>query len=578
MNAAVAVDTEWGYRDGRRDCESALEPVVLCARVLPSGKEYSFRGRDGGLEAFVADHADDLWVAHSATAEMKYLLRLGIRLPSRWFCTMTAYRHLYNAPGQRDSSLVAALTAARLESLIPFNKTEIREQILELKFADADIASIVDYCFADVRATAAIFERWVARVNPERMQYWAEYLVAVARMELRGVPMDTIAMRAVVRNRQHVEAALRAKINATAPLYHAEGSFSRKAFLKWAARRGICWPRKRSPTTGRPYLPINDETLEAMEFRDPFIGELRQVRKFLKSLGRRSIKVDGRTQRHYFSTMPFRTITGRNQPTRFVFAAAKWLRWLVVPQDGNHVLVYADYAAQEIGIAAAMSGDAAMQEMYAAGDPHIAFAIMAGAAPAGATKATRPEIRKAYKTVNLGVLYQQTEYGIADRLGISTDEAARLLAQHRQLFHAFWSWSGRVQSAAYHRRYATTRMGWRARVTADSNFRTWGNFPIQATGADIMRATTIGLDRQKVQVLAIVHDGWLLACRREELPNLTRAIEAARRFACDAVLDGFALKVDTTVHEDRFRDEDGAAMWNFVQAALPKEKPYVAAE
>ena len=73
---------------GRRDCESALEPVIRCARLLPSGMDFSLRGRDDRFASFVDTHHDRMFVAHSATAAMKYLIRLGIEPPVSRFDTV----------------------------------------------------------------------------------------------------------------------------------------------------------------------------------------------------------------------------------------------------------------------------------------------------------------------------------------------------------------------------------------------------------------------------------------------------------------------------------------------------------
>src|SRR5262249_45502267 len=147
----------------------------------------------------------------------------------------------------------------------------------------------------------------------------------------------------------------------------------RNAFLRWAKRVGIRWPIKRSDVNGRLYHPIDDDSLKSLECRHPFIAELRQARKTLKSLSNQRLLIDWPTSRHYFSTIPFRSVTGRNQPRHFVFGCPKWMRWLVLPPSADHVLVYVDFSAQEIGIAAALSGDSAMHQMYAAADPHMAF-------------------------------------------------------------------------------------------------------------------------------------------------------------------------------------------------------------
>src|SRR6202008_4761107 len=85
----------------------------------------------------------------------------------------------------------------------------------------------------------------------------------------------------------------------------------------------------------------------------------------------------------------FRSRTGRNQPsnTKFIFGPSVWLRGLIKPPPG-HAVAYVDWRQQEFGIAAALSGDVAMQAAYRSADPYLAFAKQAGAVPADATKTT----------------------------------------------------------------------------------------------------------------------------------------------------------------------------------------------
>ena len=111
------------------------------------------------------------------------------------------------------------------------------------------------------------------------------------------------------------------------------------------------------------------------------------------------------------------------------------MRHLMVSRDPEEILVDYDFVAQEVCIAADLSGDEAHEaNVSGTDDCHMEFAIRAGAAPAGATKATHREIRKQYKTVNLGVLFGQSAYGVAKRLGISQRQAQKIIADHKRLF------------------------------------------------------------------------------------------------------------------------------------------------
>ena len=91
--------------------------------------------------------------------------------------------------------------------------------------------------------------------------------------------------------------------------------------------------------------------------------------------------------------------------------------------------------------------------------------------------------------MNLGTLYGQTAHGIAHRLGVGLRQAERLLADHRALFPAFWRWSERIVQGSIDRGWIRTPCDWRSKAPFLSNERTWMNWPMQATGGDIMRLT-----------------------------------------------------------------------------------------
>ncbi len=278
--------------------------------------------------------------------------------------------------------------------------------------------------------------------------------------------------------------------------------------------------------------------------------------------------MDWVTGRHHFDVMPFATVTGRNAPRGFIFGMPKWFRFLIVPESPEHVLAYVDYTAQEIGIAAALSGDPAMAAMYLSNDPHLYFASLAGAVPSQARKEDYPEIRKKYKTVNLGVLYGLTPRGTAMKLGISFQEAEELHKAHRRLFPGFWKWSERRIVMALHRGSIRTRLGWQASVPPESNDRTWANWPMQATGADIMRLTVMYMDEAGLALLAPVHDGFLLSCRRDAVDATREQVDYACASAVEHVLPDFKLKWEVSIHEERFIDLDGQPLWDTVQGFL----------
>ena len=577
------IDAEWGFSQGHTNDHgdfvpkiSSWSPVVFCAVGFHSGRRLHFWGRDPQLLQFFHNHSTDLFVSHYFPAEMSYLLRLGIPLPAHGFCTYTGWRRLSNSSERIGASLLTMLQALGCTHRLPEYKSELQQKILQLNFDPsnpADRTEIINYCFEDCDDCGIAYHKIADQIDPVAMNYWCNYHKAISKMEIRGIPIDYHTASLILRSRWAITDYLIVQVNKTWPVY-VDGSFNRKSFLAWCTRQNIVWPSKRSDVTGRLYRSFDDETLKDMEALNPFIASVRQTRKTINAFKRRvSISIDGTTKRHYFSTSPFVSITGRNQPRNFLFAQPKWMRWLVIPPGPDTVLVYVDYSSQEIAIAAALSSDPAMRKMYVSNDAHMWFAIQAGAAPPGATKQTHRTIRNLYKRISLGVLYGLTGYGAAYRLQISLEQAQAIIDQHRDLFTVYWDWSERMVQNAFDRGIILTKCGWGCKVPQDSNPRTWRNWPIQSTGADIMRLTAIYLDQMGVQLLATIHDGFLMVCKRNELDDLISAVNKACAMAVQQVLSDFPLRWDIHTYGRRFEDEDGEPLWRLLVSALKELYP-----
>ena len=138
----------------------------------------------------------------------------------------------------------------------------------------------------------------------------------------------------------------------------------------------------------------------------------------------------------------FRSRTGRCQPsnTKYIFGPSVWLRGLIQPPEGWGV-AYIDWCQQEHGIAAVLSGDAAMQAAYLSGDPYLEFAKQAGAVPADATKKTHSAAARAVQAMRAGrgLRHGSEEPGAADRQARIV--ARDLLRAHRETYRKFWAWS-----------------------------------------------------------------------------------------------------------------------------------------
>jgi hypothetical protein len=402
----------------------------------------------------------------------------------------------------------------------------------------------------------------------------AEFCLHLARMELRGIAVDMSTWFALAENRQAVIDHFTAEVNAQYPVF-VGSTLSRERFFGWCAANGIGWPLTYDPSTHRKRLSLDQKIMDNMRSRHPFIDDVANARNTVCQLTNRTLAVDETLGRHFFGEIPFGASTGRTSFKGFLLSAPKWMRSLVVPTSPDHTLLSVDYSAQEFLIGGWLAHDDAMIAAYASGDPHMGLAIRAGAAPPGATKDTHDAVRKVYKVINLATGYGQTEYGIAEKTGMFRAQALALLEQRHKAFPAYTAWTDSYVVRAFKDGECWTAQRWRRRVTRGDKRRSVANFPVQGTGADLMRLTVIHLSEAGLRLLATNHDSFLIECTRGQVAPTRRVIDECLRAAVEEVLPGAGDAMRWTVDEfsERYQDSDPDSLrrWQEVQDVLGRK-------
>jgi hypothetical protein len=398
-------------------------------------------------------------------------------------------------------------------------------------------------------------------------------MAAAARMERNGVPIDTENLSLLKHCWSGIQDQLIAGIDRHYGVFDGR-AFKIDRFSAWLARNNIPWPRL---PNGR--LNLSDDTFREMARAYPAVAPLRELRAALSQMRLSELAV-GRDDRNRTMLSAFRARTGRNQPsnTRFIFGPSVWLRGLIRPPPG-HGNAYIDWQQQEFGIAAALSGDPLMLDAYRSGDPYLAFAKQAGAAPADATKATHKALRDLFKQCVLAVQYGMGAEALAQRIGQPPIRATELLRCIERPIAFFWAWCDRVLDHAMLRSSLQTAFGWRVRVTAASNERSLRNFPMQANGAEMLRLACCLGTEQGIEVCAPIHDAVLICAPLERLEADVVQMREAMRQASRVVLDGFELGTEAVIvrYPERYTDERGAAMWDRVMGLIDQQQLRVAA-
>jgi hypothetical protein len=459
---------------------------------------------------------DALFVTYDAPAQLGCHLALGWPLPSRVLDLHAEFRCLTSGLDVPNHDLPGALAC--------FNLTEGPDPLQRL------------------------LDAMLPRLDVPRALLRGRYTAAMARMERTGVPID---METLTRLRDNWEAVRGRLIEGVDRGYGGgffrDGKLKGRRWAAWAASRGISWPRD-----GEDEPLVDLDTLRGMAKLHPEVRPMARLWSTLQALlpvsdGRLAVGPDGRNRT---PLRPFASKTGRNQPStaEFAFGLAGWLRGLIRPADGT-ALAYVDYAQQEFGIAAALCGDAKMQEAYRCGDPYLAFAKQAGAVPADATKHSHRDERELFKQCVLGVSYSMGAMTLAERLGDGKrlGRAQRLLALHRRTYPTYWAWSAAVGKLASKQGRLTTVLGWTLNAPKGSRWRSVRNFPLQANGAEMLRLACCALTETGVRVCAPVHDALLIEAPVGEIDRAAAACREAMRKASEVVLPGFPLRTDCMV-------------------------------
>jgi hypothetical protein len=557
------VDFEYGAPSGERP-----QPVCMVAVEFVTGR--TVRWWKDELEASAAPpYPTDrgvLFVAFYAAAELSCHLVLGWPLPERVLDLYAEFRNLTNGrPLPGGSGLLGALTWCGLDAMGAAEKESMRDLALRGgPWTPEERVALLEYCEHDVRALERLLPAFLPRLHTPYALLRGRYMKAVAQMEHRGIPIDVPTLTRLRDRWPTVHQGLVARVDRDFGFFDGL-TFKRDRIARYLAAKDIAWPHLESGQ-----LKLDDETFKTMALLHPQFSPLREVRK-MRSLLRTFDLAVGRDGRNRCMTSAFRARTGRNQPSnsKFIFGYPSSLRRLIRPAAGTG-LAYVDWSQQEFGIAAALSGDSTMVAAYSTGDPYIAFAKQAGAAPEWATKATHGRIRELFKHCALAVQYGMGATSLAERTRLSHVEAADLLRAHRETYPQFWKWSDRTVDRANLLGGLYTAFDWRIAAGSRSNPRFLRNFPMQANGAEMLRLACSIATERGIGICAPIHDAVLIEAPEGELEAAAEAMQVAMAEASSIVLGGFALRSDVkfTRYPNFYEDCRGQEMWTMLQDIL----------
>ncbi|MDE6399223.1 MAG: DNA polymerase I, partial [Clostridiales bacterium] len=318
---------------------------------------------------------------------------------------------------------------------------------------------------------------------------------------------------------------------------------------------GIPYPKKGAKTwnTNAEILEQLDPsyTIVPLVLRYRFISKLNST--YIDGL-RKLIDAQGTVHTEFRQTL---TTTGRlssvepnlqNIPVRE--EDGKILRSLFVARDG-FTLVSADYSQIELRIMAHYSGDPVMIKAYREGtDIHAYTAAQVFGVP---IEKVTPDMRRTAKTVNFGIIYGISDFGLASGLKISKTDAKKYIDSYFARFAGVRKYLDDCVEKAKRDGYVTTLLGRRRKIpelyssvyfTRQFGERAAMNMPLQGTAADIIKIAMLNVSRalsgMRSRLILQVHDELIVEAAEEEAAQVKAILK-------DKMENAFTLAVPLVV-------------------------------
>ena len=320
---------------------------------------------------------------------------------------------------------------------------------------------------------------------------------------------------------------------------------------------------KKPKKTKTGQYKTGEDILSALAQEHKIIRDIQEYRQYKKLL---STYVDAlpneinpKTGRIHTEYMQAVAATGRlssnnpnlqNIPIRT--ERGKEVRKSFIPRNENHVLLAADYSQIELRIIAALSEEENMIEAFKNGED-IHASTAAKVFNVSLDEVTR-EQRSNAKTVNFGIIYGVSAFGLSNQTDLSRSEAKELIDTYYETYPKLKAYiskqvefarkKGYVETVLNRRRYLKDINSANAMVRSGAE-RNAVNAPIQGSAADIIKLAMINIYNRfekegfKSKMLLQVHDELVFDAHKDELDTIRPIIkyEMENAFTLSVPLD-----------------------------------------
>ena len=509
-------------------------------------------------------------IAQNIKYDMSVLRNYGIEIKGATYDTMLA--HYLIEPEKRHGMDALALAYLSYEPMSIENLIG-KKGAKQGNMREVELNLIKEYAAEDADITLQLkpFLDKQLTTNPKAVQLLHEVEMPLARVlstiECEGVNLDVPFLQEMSKTLEADSKAVQEKIFATAGQEFNIASPKQLGEILFEKLK--LDPKAKKTKTGQ-YM-TGEEVLSKLEAEHEIASLILDFRELQKL---KSTYVDAlpalispKTGRIHTSFMQAVTATGRlsskdpnlqNIPIRTV--RGREIRKAFIPRDENHLILSADYSQIELRIMAAFSKDESMLDAFNNGlDVHKATAAKVFHVP---LEEVTSDMRRKAKTVNFGIIYGVSAFGLAAQLAISRTEAKEIIDQYFVEFPKVKTFMDQSITDARENGYVETVLGRRRYLrdilSANMNERGFAernaiNAPIQGSAADMIKVAMIQiqnfLEREnlKSKMILTVHDELVFDAHKDEVDYLKVQIN---KIMCEAMDLGVAMETGIGVGEN----------------------------
>lgn len=505
---------------------------------------------------------DILKIGHNLKYDYKVLHKYGISPKGNSFDTMIAH-YLLN-PDMRHGMDILSETYLNYKPL-PIEDLIGKKGKNQKTFDQVELEKQKEYAVEDTDVTLQLkhlFTPQLPDVNADKLMHEIEMplMEVLTEMEIEGIRLDTVVLKEQSEKINAEIEILEGKItedagesfNLNSPKQLGEILFDK---LKIDSKA-------KKTRTGQ--YATGEEILTKLRDKHSIINHILDYRQLQKLKSTyvdalpKEVRMD--SQRIHTTFIQTTAATGRlasvnpnlqNIPVRS--EQGREIRKAFVARDENHVLIAADYSQIELRIIAELSKDPVMLESFQKGED-IHKATAARVFNVSLEEVNR-EQRSQAKTVNFGIIYGVSAFGLAEQTGLSRKEAKELIDAYYETYPVLKQYMEDQIQKAREQGFVETIFG-RRRYLKDINSRNHVvkshaernavNAPIQGSAADIIKIAMINLHKElkkslRTKMLLQIHDELIFDVPKDELekvkPMIKNTMESAVKLSVPLIVD-----------------------------------------